>query len=90
LAAALIAVGYGIMMRVHLHAVLAALALEVGSIFFLVMSRQSSIFGWQEKGWNIDAKRTIVVEALAVATLLLLLVLDGLHRRRERQRLDAA
>ena len=83
LAAGLIAVGYGVMMRFHLPVVVAALALELGSIFLLVMSRWWSIFGWEEKGWDTDAKRTIVVEALAAVTLIGLLVLDALSRRHD-------
>jgi len=58
---------------------LVTLLFEVGSIVALVLSRQASIFGWEEKGWDSDAKQVLLVEVLAVVLLGLLLTFDFLR-----------
>lgn len=55
---------------------LAAFGLELGSIVALVLSRESSIFGWSEPLWSSDAKTVLVVEILAAVALGVLLVAD--------------
>lgn len=55
---------------------LAALLFEAASLVALVLSRQASIFGWQETGWDSDAKKVLVVEVAAIVVLALLLVVD--------------
>lgn len=51
----------------------AALAVQLGSIAALVASRGSGVFGWSEKGWDADAKQVltgeIVTAVLAVVAL---------------------
>lgn len=47
-------------------ALIAALAVEAGSIAALVLSRGPGIFGWSEKGWDGDAKQVLAVEVVAL------------------------
>ncbi len=55
---------------------LLALLFELASIATLVLSRQASVFGWEEPDWSADAKRILVVEILAVVALAVLLAVD--------------
>ena len=55
---------------------LAALLFELACIVTLVLSRQASVFGWEETGYNDDAKKVLVVEVLSVVVLGLLLAVD--------------
>lgn len=55
---------------------LVALLFELASIVTLVLSRQASVFGWEEPDWSADAKRILVVEVLAALALAVLLAVD--------------
>ena len=55
---------------------LVALLVELASVVTLVLSRQASVFGWEEPDWSADAKRILVVEILAVVALAVLLAVD--------------
>ncbi len=55
---------------------LLALLFELASIVALALSRQASLLGWTEDGWDGDAKRTIAVEILAALALVVLLAVD--------------
>lgn len=63
-------------------AIAANLALQLGSLAALVLSRQASIFGWSEPRWTAGAKQTLVVELAALAHLAALGGLAVLQRRR--------
>ena len=76
LAVTLLAFAFAFIPRIGRFAVLAAGALELGSIVFLVLSREASIFGWKETGWDVDAKRVLVVEIVSGLLLAAALVLD--------------
>lgn len=60
---------------------LAALLFELASIVTLVLSREASVLGWKEPDWNADAKKVLLVEALAVVVLALLLIVDFARTR---------
>lgn len=76
LAAGLIAVAFGALSRIRLVVLGAALALQVGSIAALIVSRGPGIFGWSEKGWEGDAVQILIVEVVAAALLVAAFVLD--------------
>lgn len=60
---------------------LAVAAFQAVDIAFLVLSREASIFGWKESGWNSDAKQVIVVEILAFVSALAAFALHSRGRR---------
>ena len=76
LAVVLLAFAFAFIARIGRFALLAAGGLELGSIVFLVLSREASIFGWKETGWDADAKRVLVVEIVSGVLLAGALLLD--------------
>lgn len=61
---------------------LAIAVFQAVDIGFLVLSREASIFGWKEAGWNSDAKKVIVVEILALVSAL---AVFAVHTRGQRE-----
>ncbi|MBA2625368.1 MAG: hypothetical protein H0U89_07170 [Acidimicrobiia bacterium] len=49
--------------------VLAAIVLELGSLFALVDARTATVLGWEENMWDNAAVGVLVVEILAVVVL---------------------
>lgn len=82
-AAAVVAVAFGLLATVRRLAAPAALLLQLGSIVALVMSRGSGIFDWTEKGYGGDAKRILVVE-IATSVLLVVTIVYAVARHRPR------
>ena len=66
IALALLLTAFGVLTVVRTWSALAALAVEVGSIGALVLSRGPGFFGWTEKGYDGDAKKVLIVEVIAV------------------------
>ncbi|MCU1372639.1 MAG: hypothetical protein JWO77_3833 [Ilumatobacteraceae bacterium] len=73
-AAALVAIAFGALGRIHRLVLAAGLILEMGSIAALVASRGPGIFGWSETGYEGSAVQILVVEAIAVVLLTTALV----------------
>jgi hypothetical protein len=76
LALVILAFAFGAIQVLGRFAVLAALGVQAGSIVAIVLSRQASIFGWKETGWDTDAKKILVIEIVSAILLLITLLLD--------------
>lgn len=82
-AAAVAVCAFGLLRVIRPYLIPVALAVEVASIGALVASRQSSIFGWAEKGYDSQAKQVLLVEIVTVVLLVGAAVLPTLLRRRQ-------
>ena len=80
-AAAVVAVAFGLLAAIRRLAAPAALLVQLGSILALVLSRGSGTFGWSEKGYEGDAKQILAVE-VATSVLLVATIAYAIARHR--------
>ena len=66
--------------RNNAKVVLAGLALSVGALIALVMSRTTGILGFTDPGWTPDAYRAIAAEGGAIVSLALVATTGRLRR----------
>lgn len=71
-------------------AIAAAIGFQLASIAALVLSRYGGVFGWNERGWTMQARQVLAVEIAAVVVLVAAQLGRGPQRWVPRRRHPAA
>jgi len=80
-AAAVVAVAFGALPLIRRYVIPAAIAVQIGSLAALIMSRRSEFLGYQDDVWDSDAKRTLWLEIATLVVALIALAIDVARNR---------
>lgn len=58
-----------------------AILFEAGSLAAVVISRNTTLFGWMESVWTLGANQSVALEIGAIVNLVLVLALGTIRRR---------
>jgi hypothetical protein len=80
-AAAVVAVAFGAVPVIRRYVIPAAIAVQIGSLAALILSRRSDFLGYQDKVWDTDAKQTLWLEIATLVVALIALAIDVARNR---------
>lgn len=80
-AAAVVAVALGAVAVIRRYVIPAAIAVQIGALAALILSRRSDFLGYQDKVWDTDAKQILWLEIATLVVALIALAVDVMRNR---------